>query len=212
MATIEELVQRDKVAIMVHEMQRAVVGDLVRPGWPSADAVKKAGIVEPLAGLLDSARARSIRVVHCAATFRADKVGSFANAPVLERALQETGYMIEGTPDVDPMPELYDRARDVVIPRYHGMSSFAGTELDWVLRSLGATTVIITGVSINRGVTGSTIEAVNYGYRVVIPRDCVAGFPPEYGDLMLEHTLAPIAWLTTSAEILASWEAAGAVG
>ena len=62
-----------------------------------------------------------------------------------------------------------------------------------------------TGVSLNRGVTGMTLEAVNYGYRVVIPTDCVVGYPKEYGDMMLEHTLAPLAWLSTAEAIMAAW-------
>jgi hypothetical protein len=43
------------------------------------------------------------------------------------------------------------------------------------------------------------------GYRAVVPRDCVIGYPPEYSDLMLEHTLSAVAWLTDSGEIVACW-------
>jgi nicotinamidase-related amidase len=39
------------------------------------------------------------------------------------------------------------------------------------------------------------------GYHVVIPTDAVAGYPAEYGKLVLEHTLANIATLTTVAEL-----------
>jgi nicotinamidase-related amidase len=206
MTTVAELVDPSTTAIICHEMQRAVVGDLARPGWPTADAVNEAKVIPNLARLLDAARARGIRVVHCAAAFRADHAGSFDNAPILEGRLADADYLIEGTPDVDPVPELWNRDTDVVMHRFHGMTSFAGTELDWLLKSFGAKTVIVTGVSLNRGVTGTVIEAVNYAYRVVIPRDCVVGYPQEYGDAVLEHTLAALAWLTTSDEISACWQ------
>jgi len=186
-------------------MQRGVVGDLARPGWQTAEAVEEAKIIPSSARLFDAARRHGIRVIHCAAAFRPDHAGSFENAPILEGRLADPDYLIEGTPDVDPVPELWDPKTDVVMHRFHGMTSFAGTELDWLLKSFEAKTVVVTGVSVNRGVTGTVIEAVNYGYRVVIPRDCVIGYPKEYSDLVLEHTLGALAWVTTGDDIIDAW-------
>jgi nicotinamidase-related amidase len=49
------------------------------------------------------------------------------------------------------------------------------------------------------------MDAVNAGYQFVMPRDCVAGVPADYADAVLDNTLALIATLTTSAEIIATW-------
>ena len=87
-----------------------------------------------------------------------------------------------------------------------GSPPFIGTSLDPTLRSLGTRTVIATGVSLfNRGIIGMTIEAVDLGYHVVIPTDTVAGYPAEYGRLVLENTLANIATLTTVDDLVAIW-------
>jgi biuret amidohydrolase len=206
MPSIPELVEPGSTAIVCHEMQRGVVGDLAAPGFQTAQAVAESGIIPCNARLFDAARANGIRVIHCAAAFRLNRVGSFANTPQLAALMSSSDYLVVGTPSVDPVPELWQEDDDVVMHRFHGMSSFAGTELDWLLRSLNATTVILTGVSVNRGITGQTIEAVNFGYRVVIPTDCVVGYPKEYSDMMLEHTLAPLAWLTTADEVVAAWK------
>jgi nicotinamidase-related amidase len=205
MPSIPELVEPGTTAIVCHEMQRGVVGDLAAPGFLTARAVADSGLIGSNARLFDAARARGIRVIHCAAAFRKNRVGSFANTPQLAALMGSADYLVVGTPSVDPVPELLDEEADVVMHRFHGMSSFAGTELDWLLRSVNAKTVILTGVSLNRGITGQTLEAVNFGYRVVIPTDCVVGYPKEYGDMMLEHTLAPLAWLTTAEAIMAAW-------
>ena len=85
------------------------------------------------------------------------------------------------------------------------MSPFSGTPLDAMLRSEGARAVIATGVSLNMAILGLTIEAVNLGYEVIIPTDCVAGFPAEYGEAILANTLAYMATLTTSDQILDAW-------
>ncbi|HEY2303800.1 MAG TPA: cysteine hydrolase [Acidimicrobiales bacterium] len=206
MPSIPELVEPGSTAIVCHEMQRGVVGDLAAPGFQTAQAVAESGIIPRNARLFDAARANGIRVIHCAAAFRPNRVGSFANTPQLAALMSSSDYLVVGTPSVDPVPELWQEDDDVVMHRFHGMSSFAGTELDWLLRSLNATTVILTGVSVNRGITGQTIEAVNFGYRVVIPTDCVVGYPKEYSDMMLEHTLAPLAWLTTADEVVKAWK------
>ncbi len=206
MTSVHELVEPVTTAVVCHEMQRGVVGDLASPEFPTARAVAEAGIIAANARLFDAARAKGVRIIHCAAAFRRDRAGGFANTPMLEALLDNPGHLLVDTPAVEPVPELWSQDRDVVMHRFHGMSSFAGTELDWLLKSFGATTVIVTGVSVNRGVTGQTIEAVNYGYRVVIPRDCVIGYPREYSDMVLEHTLAPLAWLSTADEIIAAWQ------
>ena len=68
---------------------------------------------------------------------------------------------------------------------------FHGTELDQLLRNLGVRTVVATGVSVNVGITGLTIEAVNCGYQVVIPREAVTGTPDEYVDAVFDAHAAP---------------------
>lgn len=65
--------------------------------------------------------------------------------------------------------------------------------------------MIATGVSLNVGIIGLTIEAVNHGYHVAIPHDCVAGYPAEYGEQVLTNTLSRLAHATTSADLIASW-------
>ena len=57
-----------------------------------------------------------------------------------------------------------------------------GTDLDAILRNLGVTTIVAVGVSLNVAIPNLVMDAVNAGYRVVLPRDAVAGIPAEYGD------------------------------
>jgi nicotinamidase-related amidase len=59
---------------------------------------------------------------------------------------------------------------------------------------------------VNVGVLGTTIEAVNRGYTVVVPTDCVAGDPPEYAEQALRYSVRNLAFLSTCAEIEAAWK------
>jgi nicotinamidase-related amidase len=104
---------------------------------------------------------------------------------------------------VEIHPLLTPQAGDVVISRHRGLTSFHGTELEPLLRNLGVTSVIMTGVSVNGAVMGSGLEAVNRGFTVAVPEDCVAGATDETHDFMLTNIVRLLATVTTSDEIVA---------
>jgi nicotinamidase-related amidase len=50
------------------------------------------------------------------------------------------------------------------------------------------------------------MDAVNAAYRVVLPRDTVAGFPAEYGNAVIDNTLSLLATVTTTDDLLEAWK------
>ena len=200
------LLEPTHTAIVMMELQRGVIGDLAMiPDL--ADEVRATGVLARVRALCDAARANGARVVHCTAEFRADRAGSKANAPMLRGAAGTDPHLVTGTPSAEVVPEIGVVDTDLVVPRYHGMSPFTGTQLDQLLRNCGVTTVIAAGVSLNIGIVGMTIEAVGLGYHVVLPTDAVAGVPREYGEQVIRHTLAPLTARLTTAQILEVWGA-----
>jgi nicotinamidase-related amidase len=200
---LAELVDPRHTTIVCMEMERGVVGDLcLVPGLE--DAVRASGIVDRLHELFAVARAAGMRVIHCTAAFRPDRAGSYRNMPTVNRFLENPDHLLVGTPTTQTLPELHDES-DIESLRFHGIAPFIGTSLDPTLRSLGARTIIGTGVSLNRGILGITIEGVDHGYHVVVPRDGVAGYPAEYGEMVLKHSLDGLATLTTVSELIGLW-------
>lgn len=200
--SLAELVGGGRAAVVTMEIQRGVVGDL--SSFPELAAVAaETGMVGAAARLVAAARARSVPVVHCTAWFRADRRGSPANAPVITAMLRRPDHLLEGTPASELVPELGPEPSDVVVDRHHGVSPFTGTALDATLRSFGVSTVVATGVSVNLGIPGLAVEAVNLGYRVVVATDAVAGVPADYAAQALRHTLGLVATLATADEIAA---------
>lgn len=84
-----------------------------------------------------------------------------------------------------------------------------GTDLDSVLRNLGITTIVGVGVSVNVAITNLVMDAVNRSYQVVLPRDAIAGYPREYADAVIDNTLALLATVTTTEDVLAAWSGSG---
>lgn len=190
-------------AVLTMELQRGVMGDLAMIPDLRAE-VTATGMLDRIGALLTAARASGARVVHCTAEFRADRAGSATNAPML-RASAKRGSLIAGTPSTELVPELGQQPGDLVVSRLHGMAPFTGTALDAMLRNLGVTTVVATGVSVNVGIVGMAIEAVGLGYEVVVPPDAVAGLPREYAELVLTHTIPVVATRVPSARIIETW-------
>jgi nicotinamidase-related amidase len=201
--TLVDLVGAGQAAVLTMEIQRGVVGDL--SSFPElAAAAQEVGVVANTARLLAAARAAGVPVVHCTAGFRADRRGSPANSPLISAMLRRPEHLVEGTPAVELVPELGATPGDLVSHRGHGVSPFTGTALDPTLRALGVSTVVATGVSLNLGIVGLAIEAVNLGYRVVVATDAVCGVPVDYADAVARHTLALVATLATTDEVAAA--------
>ncbi|MCO5992255.1 isochorismatase family protein [Actinoallomurus rhizosphaericola] len=205
--TLAELAEPGHAAVLVMEMQRGVVGDLT--GFPAlADACAAGDVIRNAARVATAARAVGVPVVQCTAAFRADRAGSHTdNAPFVRRLLRDPAHMLEGTPAIEVVPELSGPA-DLESRRYHGFSPFTGTSLDQTLRSLGVRTVVAVGVSLNLGVPGLCLEAVNLGYRVVAVTDAMAGVPADYADAVLTHTVALLAARATADELVRAWKTA----
>jgi nicotinamidase-related amidase len=198
------LVSPAQTAVLTMEMQRGVIGDLAAVPV-LADVVASHGTIDRLAGLVAAARRAGVRVVHCTAEFRADGAGSAANCPILAVARKSPDRLLTGTESTHVVPELGPEPSDLISSRMHGMTPFTGTALDVTLRNLGVRTVVATGVSVNIGVMGMVIGAVDLGYQVVIPTDCVAGVPDDYVEAVFANTLGFLATMTTSDRLIAAW-------
>jgi len=201
---ISSLVDPVHTAVVTVEMQRAVVGDLA--ALPHiANAARDGRIVEHTVSLLEAARASAVRVVHCVAHYRADAAGSALNCPLLTALFKAGSPMVSGSPEAQIIPELGVQPSDLVCSRSSGVSPFGGTNLDTTLRALGVEVLVVAGVSVNVALLGLVIEAVNHGYKVILPTDCVAGVPKEYADSVVKNTLSMLAVRTTAAEIAKVW-------
>jgi biuret amidohydrolase len=196
-------------AVLTMELQNGIVG----PGGmlPAlTEELTRAATLETVLRVCDAARVAGARVVHCTAVSRADGAGASDNCKIFalaarQRREQGHGATDLGTSGADLVPGLED-PRDIVVSRLHGMTPFTSTSLDQILRNLGIRTVVATGVSVNLGVLGMAMSAMDLGYQVVIPRDAVAGVPREYADAVLDNSLSLIATLVSSEQLLDVWQ------
>jgi nicotinamidase-related amidase len=206
---LKSLLTPASTAVLVMECQEGVVGRSAALG-ALGEAVQRHGTIGQIRRVLDAARAAGVPIFYLTVARRADSAGGVANCLLL--ALGRKGEpLLYGSPRHAVVEELAPHASDWVVNRFHGVTPFHAGELDQLLRNLGITTVVATGVSVNVGITGLTIEAVNAGYQVVIPRQAVAGTPDDYVEAVFANTLRLLATLTSVDDVVSAWQHVGGV-
>jgi nicotinamidase-related amidase len=205
-ALLRRIVDPARTAVLTMELQKGVVGeDALLPDL--VQEVERTDMLDVVRRVCAGARAAGARVVHCTHVTRPDAAGVTLNCRIFvlnDRMRRANGFAPTevGRRGAELVDGLED-PRDIVVPRITGMTPFTATSLDQILRNLGVTTVVVTGVSVNLGVFGMALSALDLGYQVVLVRDAVAGVPSEYAEAVIDQSLALIATVVTADELLA---------
>lgn len=204
---LRDLVRPGATALLVIELQEGTIGSHCAPGLEELkSAAQSKGVVPNTARLLETARAVGVDVFHSLTFRRPDYRGSQTSDRLL-RQLNGAGHgPFKGTPAARSIATVEPVAGDFELWRSHASTSFHDTGLDSLLRNIGIRTVILTGISLNYNVFGTAMEATNRNYQVVVPRDCVAGWPLEYGEMIIDHSLGHRARITNSVELVKAWQ------
>jgi nicotinamidase-related amidase len=204
---LAELAAPGHTAIVTQECQGAVIGPHAGLALLAEEARRVA--LPNIVRLLPAARAAGVRVVHCLVQRRPDGLGSNHNAMIFAIGRGPGDGQVDitpGTAGAAVLPELDPEPTDLVLSRWHGVGPMGGTDLDPVLRNLGVSTIVVVGVSLNIAIPNVVMDAVNAAYRVIVPRDAVAGIPAEYGEAIIANTLSLLATITTTDDLLGVWK------
>ncbi|MCB0032986.1 MAG: isochorismatase family protein [Anaerolineales bacterium] len=124
--------------------------------------------VQETVDLLTQARHKGVLVIYTQVLYNTNGVdgGLFVQkVPVLRR-------MVAGEPLAEIVPELPPQPQDVVLVKQYA-SAFFGTSLAALLTAQGIDTLIITGCSTSGCVRATAVDGMQYGFRVIVPRECV---------------------------------------
>uniref|UniRef100_A0AAU1I8F6 Cysteine hydrolase n=1 Tax=Streptomyces sp. NBC_00180 TaxID=2903632 RepID=A0AAU1I8F6_9ACTN len=200
-AELSELLDPATTVLLTVECQQGVVGpDSALPEL--AKEARSSGALGNVARLVAAAHESGVQVIHAIAERRPDGRGANHNARLFRAAERLPVQQLSGTTAVRVAAPIEVTEEDLVVRRLHGLSPIQGTEVDALLRNLGCRTLIVTGVSANVAIPSTVFDAVNRGYVVVVPRDAIAGVPSDYTPAMIRHTLALVATVATTDEVL----------
>jgi maleamate amidohydrolase len=157
--------------------------------------------IKQIRQLLDLSRAQGLPVVHTTIVYSEEQCrdgGWFVTKVPALAALRP------GSKESHIVPALAPGPGELVLEKRFA-SGFSGTNLHAYLTRGGVDTVIVTGNSTSGCVRATVIDAVSAGFRVIIPRQCVADRMPlshlvnlfdmdaTYGDVMdVEEVIAAL--------------------
>lgn len=200
---IRGLDKGERAALLLNECQNGIIHPEYTARAGLAAEIERREMIQRLAELVAVCRELGVLVVHSTIVLRADGMGTEASSLLLG-SLVKAGKVLEGRVEAEIHTALAPVPSDYLSQRRHGLSPFHGTELESVLRQQRIQTVIVTGVSTNIGIPGACLEAVNRGFRAVVPEDCVAGAWPEAQDFAIKHMLPLLATVTTGPDVIAA--------
>ncbi|GAA2636325.1 isochorismatase family protein [Streptomyces vastus] len=202
---LSELLDPATTVLLTVECQNGVVGP--ESALPElAEEARASGVLARIAQLVAGAHESGVQVVHAIAERRPDGRGANHNARLFRAAERLPVQQLSGTTAVGVAAPIEVADEDLVVRRLHGLSPIAGTDVDPLLRNLGCRALIVTGVSANVAIPNAVFDAVNRGYTAVVPRDAIAGVPSDYTTAMVRNTLALVAAITTTDEVLACFK------
>lgn len=194
-----------RAALLLVEMQNDIVHEsnvgAKGLGGVLAEQVQRRGIVAKLQTLTAAARARDVPVLYV--NF-CGKPGFPRPSARLYRISGSKPRLVEGTWGVQVHEALTPRPEDFVLERTVGVDGSYGTQLYPVLRMLGRTTLLMTGVSTNIAVEGIVRASVNRGFDVVVLEDCCASYPDAWHRFSIDNIMPLLATVTTSDAVLAA--------
>ncbi|MEU0006063.1 cysteine hydrolase [Streptomyces sp. NPDC006314] len=196
-----DLLEPASTVLLTVECQQGVVGpDSALPEL--AREARSSGALRHVARLVAAAHETGVQVIHAIAERRPDGRGASRNARLFRAAERLPVQQLSGSTAVRIAPPIEVAEEDFVVRRLHGLSPIHGTDVDALLRNLGCRTLIVTGVSANVAIPNAVFDAVNLGYTAVVPADAIAGVPADYTPAVIRNTLALIAAVTTTDEVL----------
>lgn len=203
---IRSLSNGQKAALIVNECQIGLLDPQYAMFPQLAQQAAERNMIANIVELVHAFRAAGLPVFFTPAVLRPDMADKKVNS-LISAMSSKSATMIEGSPLADHMPGLEPTAADYVIQRGAGLIAMLGTSLDLTLRRLGVETLVFTGPSTNVAMPGNCIAAVEFGYHVVVPEDCIAGSDPDAHKVIVDNTLRMVATITDRASVI---EAIGA--
>ena len=155
----------DKPALLVIDCNHGCADPSISPIGIAMDEE-----IAQIRRLLDLARAKDFPVVHTTVVY---SEGQFRDGGWFIKKVPALEVLRPDTKEVQIVPELAPQPGELVIEKRFP-SGFYGTNMHSYLTRCGIDTVVITGNSTSGCVRATAIDAVSAGFRVIVPRQCVA--------------------------------------
>jgi ureidoacrylate peracid hydrolase len=159
--------------------------------------------------MVKQARAAGATILHAPITF-AEDYRELSPAPygILKGVVDSKSFR-KGSWGAEIVDALKPEPGDIVIEGKRGLCGFASTNLDFILRSRGLSTIALGGFLTNCCVESTMRTGYEKGYNVITLKDCTATLSEEEQRLALEKNYPMFSRPMTHLEFLAELQGEG---
>ena len=143
------------------------------------DVMERTGMLGNTRRLVDAARAAGATIVHAPIGYVPGYRELALHPYGILKGVVDAGAFVKGEWGAEIVDVLAPQEGDVVLEGKRGLDSFATTNLDFILRRRGVTTIALGGFLTNCCVESTMRTGYEKGYYVITLSDCVAAMSAE---------------------------------
>ena len=167
-----------------------------------AQMVADNNVLDKAAQLLAAARGAGLMVIYISVKFRPGYPERPANGG-LWQGLHGATALVEGTWGAEIHDKVAPQAGEAVVTK-RGVSAFAASDLEQILRAKHIGTLLLAGVATNFVVEGTARQSCDMGYETIVVGDCCASLNQEAHDASLTTALPFLCTISNLEEVTAA--------
>lgn len=139
-----------------------------------AEVMDSTDMLAKTKALVSAARAAGATIMHAPITFVAGYHEISSHPYGILKGVVDGNAFVKDSWGAAIVDDLAPQPGDIVVEGKRGLDTFASTNLDFILRSKGITTIVLGGFLTNCCVESTMRTGYENGYRVVTVTDCTA--------------------------------------
>jgi len=152
-----------------------------------SEVMEKTDMLTHTREVVEAARKAGATVMYAPITF-AEGYGEITKHPYgILKGVVDGHAFVKGSWGAAIVEDLAPTAGDIVVEGKRGLDTFASTNLDFILRSKGITTLVLGGFLTNCCVESTMRSGYENGYQVITLSDCVAATSVEEHENALKY-------------------------
>jgi len=168
-----------------------------------SEVMEKTDMLTHTREVVEAARKAGATVMYAPITF-AEGYGEITKHPYgILKGVVDGHAFVKGSWGAAIVEDLAPTAGDIVVEGKRGLDTFASTNLDFILRSKGITTLVLGGFLTNCCVESTMRSGYENGYQVITLSDCVAATSVEEHENALKYDYPMFSQPMTAREFVA---------
>jgi nicotinamidase-related amidase len=198
-----------RTAIVLIEYQNDFTSDGGALHGAVRGVMESTGMLENTRRLVDAARAAGATIVHAPIGYVPGYRELALHPYGILKGVVDAGAFVKGEWGSEIVDALAPQEGDVVLEGKRGLDSFGTTNLDFILRGRGITTIALGGFLTNCCVESTMRTGYEKGYHVITLSDCVAAMSAEEHENAIKFNYPMFSQVMSSRSFMEQLEDAG---